>query len=343
MRPNMLIPSYYPHETGRRAVSLPARLRSWVRPRTLLHLAVRAVTLASAHALFKQHARAWEQATAASLAHADGGLFPPPPLSGEALRSGVASIGTHPDPALGQSHVTDQRSAMVNGRTVPAATAWRGVAGLAVHRREAPNRARPAVGLLRAGEPVQVARWVSGEAVEPHNDTWAELADGTYVYATMLRRPGEVTPPEPPTAAPSIGRWVDVNLTEQIATAYDGQYVVRTALISSRRPDGEIPKGTFSVLRRVERDTMDGAARVGPAPTNSGRRVPNGARVSCTVENVRFVQYFTAEGAAIHENYWRRPATFGIPGNHGCIGVAPVDAAWFWEFATVGTPLLVHN
>ena len=80
---------------------------------------------------------------------------------------------------------------------------------------------------------------------------------------------------------------------------------------------------------------MDGATLVGQGP--------NGAGASYKVEYVRFVQYFTGDGAAIHENYWRRPATFGMPGSHGCIGMAPADAAWFWEFATVGTPLVIHE
>ena len=52
---------------------------------------------------------------------------------------------------------------------------------------------------------------------------------------------------------------------------------------------------------------------------------------------------FTDDGAAIHENYWRRPATFGMPGSHGCIGMAPADAAWFWDFSAVGTPLVIHE
>jgi lipoprotein-anchoring transpeptidase ErfK/SrfK len=219
--------------------------------------------------------------------------------------------------------------------TVPAATTWHGIAGQEVNRRAAPNRSQPPVGELKPGTPVEVVAWVSGEAVESHNDTWALLADGSYVFSTSLRRNPIVDAPPLPAGAPTEGRWVDVNLTQQVATAYEGRTAVRTALISTGRPGWETPIGVFPIQRRIEKDTMDGATLVGQGP--------DGAGASYKVENVRYVQYFTSDGAAVHENYWRRPATFGMPGSHGCIGMATADAAWFWDFATVGTPLVIHE
>lgn len=244
-------------------------------------------------------------------------------------------MGTTAPVVYGRPDVLGQLSVTIGASTVPATTSWQGVAGVDVHRRSTPSRSGPPVGDLRAGSAVEVVRWVSGEAVEPHNDTWAELADGTFVYSTMLRRAGRIMPPPVPALAPVSGRWIDINLTEQVATAYDGRVAVRTVLMSSGRPGWETPQGTFPVLRRVERDTMDGATLIGQGP--------NGRGADYKVDNVRYVQYFTEDGSAIHENYWRRPATFGMPGSHGCIGMAPADAAWFWEFATVGTPLIIHE
>jgi lipoprotein-anchoring transpeptidase ErfK/SrfK len=222
------------------------------------------------------------------------------------------------------------------GRPVDAGrTSWRGVAGQDMNLRSEPNRSKPPVGALKAGTPVQVVRWVTGEEIEPANDTWAELADGTYVFSTSLRRAPVQATPALPADAPTGGRWIDVNLTEQVATAYDGREAVKSVLVSTGRPGWDTPVGTFPVLRRKEKDTMDGATLAGQGP--------NGAGATYKVENVRWVQYFTSDGAAIHENYWRRPATFGMPGSHGCIGMTPSDAAWFWDFATVGTPVVVHE
>jgi hypothetical protein len=50
------------------------------------------------------------------------------------------------------------------------------------------------------------------------------------------------------------------------------------------------------------------------------------ARADYKVENVRWTQYFTADGMALHENYWKPPDTFGIPSSHGCAGLVAEDA-----------------
>jgi lipoprotein-anchoring transpeptidase ErfK/SrfK len=170
--------------------------------------------------------------------------------------------------------------------------------------------------------------------VEKENTTWADLGDGRYVFSTLLRSQSVATTPPLPSEAPRTGRWIDVNLTLQIATAYEGSAAVKSVLISGGRPGWETPRGTFQIQRRVAKETMDGGTLAGQGPNGAGARYK--------VENVRWTQYFTADGSAIHENYWRNPATFGMPGSHGCIGMAPADAAWFWDFATTGTPLLIH-
>jgi lipoprotein-anchoring transpeptidase ErfK/SrfK len=211
---------------------------------------------------------------------------------------------------------------------------WQGLAGQEGYVRAAPTTAAPKVGELRAGQPVRVLRWVGGQEVEKENTTWADLGDGRYVYSALLRsRPVEATP-ERPANAPTSGRWIDVNLTLQVATAYEGTTPLKSVLVSTGRPGWETPRGTFAVQRRVAKETMDGRTLIGQGP--------NGAGASYKVENVRWTQYFTADGSAIHENYWRNPALFGMPGSHGCIGMRSADAAWFWDFATTGTPIVIH-
>lgn len=311
-------------ETRRRAVT----------PRVILHLLVGALTLVSAQALFKPLSRSWEAALSASIAYAEQSSGGPATVAAPSLSTGAASSSTVQQQP-GQSGVMSDLGATIGRPGLPSVMAWRGIAGQDANRRQAPNRWQAPVGELKAGTPVEVVNWVSGEEVESHNDTWAELADGTYVFAMSLRRDPIGEAPALPADAPSEGRWIDVNLSQQVATAYEGRTAVRATLISSGRPGWETPTGVFPVLRRVEKDTMDGATLVGQGPNGSG--------ASYKVENVRYVQYFTSDGAAIHENYWRRPATFGMPGSHGCIGMAPSDAAWFWEFAQVGTPLVIHE
>ena len=220
----------------------------------------------------------------------------------------------------------------------PSGRGWRGTTGQAAYVRAAPSRSGPPGGELAAGQPVEITRWVSGEEVEKQNNVWAGLPSGLFIYSAVLRRAPLETEPELPADAPTTGRWIDVNLTQQVATAYDGRTPLMSVLISSGRPDWPTPAGLRRVGRRIAKETMVSASLRGLRLGPDGR---GGA--SYRIENVRFTQYFTNDGAEIHENTWRRPALFGIPGSHGCIGMLPVDAAWFWEFATHGTPLLVHD
>ncbi len=47
-------------------------------------------------------------------------------------------------------------------------------------------------------------------------------------------------------------------------------------------------------------------------------------------------------GMALHENYWKALDEFGIPSSYGCAGLRAADAQFLWDWATVGTPILVH-
>jgi lipoprotein-anchoring transpeptidase ErfK/SrfK len=186
---------------------------------------------------------------------------------------------------------------------------------------------------LEPGTPVRVTRWVAGEVVEPDNPTWAEIGPGEFVFAMALRPDALPAPRMRPDRA-GAGKWIDVDLTRQVVTAYEGERPVHSTFASTGRPGWETPTGTLRIQRRVASETMDGATLIGQGPGGSG--------ATYRVENVRWTQYFTADGSAIHENSWRDPATFGIPGSHGCIGLAPAEAAWFWSWATSGTPLVIH-
>jgi lipoprotein-anchoring transpeptidase ErfK/SrfK len=59
------------------------------------------------------------------------------------------------------------------------------------------------------------------------------------------------------------------------------------------------------------------------------------------LEDVLYTQYFTNDGASLHYNWWK--GTFGYPGSHGCLGLNRDDAAWFWEWASIGTTVVIHE
>jgi hypothetical protein len=200
--------------------------------------------------------------------------------------------------------------------------------------RAGPSTSAALVGPLPAGSPVVVSAWVAGEEVVKDNVTWAKLADGAYLYSTTLRPVAlSAAPPPPATAAGRTGKWIDLNLTQQVVVAYEGQTVVHMARTSTGRPGWETSTGVFSIQRRVENETMESSTLLGL----------DAARADYKVDNVRWTQYFTSDGMALHENYWKPRDTFGIPSSHGCAGLVADDAKFFWDWAAVGTPMYAHT
>lgn len=212
-------------------------------------------------------------------------------------------------------------------------TQWWGYVGTQeVNVRTTPTtRDGKPIGVLSQGTPVLVRRWVAGETVALDDSTWAELADGTYLWAPLLRQATAIAPPLP---APMLQaeKWIDVNLTFQTVAAYEGEALVYWAPTSSGRPGWETPTGQFAIGRRVEKEVMDSNTLLGK----------DAQRAEYRVENVRWTQYFTGGGNALHENYWKDADAFGVPSSHGCLGLRSGDAQWFWQWAAIGTPLFIH-
>jgi len=128
-----------------------------------------------------------------------------------------------------------------------------------------------------------------------------------------VRTPARVSPP--------AGRWIDVILTAPtLVTAYQDGKAQYSAMAIHGMDGWETPFGTFSLLRRVANERMRGP----------GYDVPN----------VLFTQYFTWDGASLHYNYWS--SNWGYSGSHGCLGMNYDDALWFWNWATIGTPVNIH-
>lgn len=194
-----------------------------------------------------------------------------------------------------------------------------------------PSTRGPSVGELPSGRPIVVSAWASGEEVIRDNPTWAMLGDGTYLYSSVLRPVALPAPPDPPTAD-LTGRWVDLNLTHQVVVAYEGEAVIRVARTSTGRPGWETSPGRYTIQRRVEKETMDSTSLIGL----------DARRADYKVENVRWTQYFTADGKALHENYWKPRDEFGIPSSHGCAGLVAEDAYFLWTWADIGVPIIAH-
>ncbi|MEM6786725.1 MAG: L,D-transpeptidase family protein [Myxococcota bacterium] len=135
------------------------------------------------------------------------------------------------------------------------------------------------------------------------------------------RHASEVVPARRwPKWAKQGGKWIDINLTQQILKAYEGKKMVYVTIISSGEAGLADPEDSTATIRGIYRihtkyvtTTMDSDA-VGEA---------------FELRDVPYVQYFK-DGYALHGAYWHDG--FGRPKSHGCINLAPEDARrlFFW-------------
>jgi lipoprotein-anchoring transpeptidase ErfK/SrfK len=129
-----------------------------------------------------------------------------------------------------------------------------------------------------------------------------------------------VTPTATPPSEFYYGRWIDVDLTRQTLTAYQGDQVARTTLVSTGLARTPTPVGLFHVQSRMRYDDMSGP----------GYYLPD----------VPYVMYFY-KGYGLHGTYWH--ANFGHPMSHGCVNLPTEEARWLYYWAAVGTPVNIHE
>jgi hypothetical protein len=175
---------------------------------------------------------------------------------------------------------------------------------------------------LGHNQPIQVHDRVQGA----DGSTWYRV-DGGYLAA------GAVRLPRTPQRFYS-GRWIDADLQEPaMLVAYNGDQIVLSTLTIKGTIANQTPMGVFSIGRRVEDETMDSSTLLVPIPPDA----PGGYRL----EHVLYTQYFTADGASIHYNYWS--SNFGFSGSHGCLGVDRATSEFLWNWANIGTTVVIHN
>lgn len=206
---------------------------------------------------------------------------------------------------------------------------WQGGALGETNVRAEPTTNAEIVEALQYGDPITVSAWVKGEEVFEGADEWAHVGPNRFIYARNVGRNAPVLPPPLPADAPAAGKWIDVHLTQQLLTAYDGREVVRVCVTTTGMAGWETPPGFYAINTRVANETMTSGAI--------------GAEHFYKLEDVLFTQYFTDRGHAIHFAWWRTPETIGRPGSHGCLNLLLDDSRFIWDWATVGTPVVVRQ
>ena len=154
--------------------------------------------------------------------------------------------------------------------------------------------------------------------------TWYRV-DGGYLADSSVRLPR-------PPAKTYSGRWIDADLQEPaMVTAYNGSQIVMDTLAIKGTIANQTPTGTFTILRRVQDETMD-SGTLGIDPHGPG---------GYHLEHVLNTQYFTNDGASLHYNWWS--SNFGYSGSHGCLGLTLADSQFFWNWADIGTLVVIRS
>jgi lipoprotein-anchoring transpeptidase ErfK/SrfK len=146
--------------------------------------------------------------------------------------------------------------------------------------------------------------------------------------STTVEEPNPTEVPVQPTPIPSPAppkqvneaRWIDVDLSEQLLTAYEGNTPVHSYLVSTGLPATPTPVGQFRIWIKLRYDDMAG--------------------VDYYIEDVPFVMYFY-EGYGLHGVTWH--ANFGHPMSHRCVNQPNDEAEWLFNFADVGTLVNIHD
>ncbi|MBX3015723.1 MAG: LysM peptidoglycan-binding domain-containing protein [Caldilineaceae bacterium] len=122
------------------------------------------------------------------------------------------------------------------------------------------------------------------------------------------------------TYAPAAGtKRIDINLSAQTLTAWQGSTIVLNTIISSGKASTPTVTGRYRIGLKYVKQRM-----IGP-----GYDIPD----------VPWVMYFWSD-YAVHGAYWHN--SFGVPISHGCVNMRPSEAEFLFGWAEVGTEVNVY-
>lgn len=121
-----------------------------------------------------------------------------------------------------------------------------------------------------------------------------------------------------------------VNLSTQTLTAYQGESLFMTALVSTGKWN-KTPTGEFAIWSKFRATRMSGG---------SGNDYYN-------LPNVPYTMFFSgsgipaASGFALHGTYWHN--NFGHPMSHGCVNLRTVDAEKLFYWTDANNKITIYG
>ena len=209
--------------------------------------------------------------------------------------------------------------------------------GVCVSAHAGPGEEYPVVRTLRTGIVLKVDRPALDRAgrvwYKVAFDEWlrypTRVATALYVPATHVRVFESNAPEElAEQSHASSTKRIIVDRSEQMLYAYEGDVLVMKESISTGIELSPTPRGIFTIYKRTPTRYMQG-----PLPGISADYYD--------LPGVPWNLYFTKQGAVIHGAYWHDK--FGQPRSHGCVNV-PIDKAeMLYNWADIGTTVIVRD
>lgn len=205
--------------------------------------------------------------------------------------------------------------------------------------RDMPFTSGEIVRIVQAAQALTVYGTVDGE-IMGNGALWYRVSDQNslpqYVYSAQV-----VANKAVPTPSPVTGKVIKVNLTTQHIYAYENGAVVHDNLITSGQPYLLTPTGTFQIISKLH-------------PTTFYSPWPKVSPYYYAPLQINYALGFQGTLLFLHDAYWRSndfgPGT-NVPhtgangtkmtGSHGCVEMPTADSAWFYNWATIGTPLII--
>lgn len=122
---------------------------------------------------------------------------------------------------------------------------------------------------------------------------------------------------------------ITVDRSEQMLYAFEGNDLFMSTSISTGLELTPTPRGTFSIYKKTPSRYMQG-----PLPNLVDKQVYD-------LPGVPWNLYFTQGGAVIHGAYWHD--NFGSQYSHGCVNLSTSDAKKLYNWAELGTKVIVKD
>jgi L,D-transpeptidase ErfK/SrfK len=143
-------------------------------------------------------------------------------------------------------------------------------------------------------------------------------------------------PVAPKVTEDTLGKTIEINLSTNQLTFYNGLKVVKTYPVATGQPSFPTPQGTWEIVYKRVNPTWtnpdpEGWGKGMPKSIPPGPGNPLGTRAMST----------SASGILIHGTY--ASGSIGRYASHGCVRMFLSDVEALYPQVPIGTPVLIHR